>query len=334
MKLHSTPLAALVALYSIGSAFAGGEGWITDFEAAKKQAAAENKDLLIDFTGSDWCGWCIKLNDEVFKKDEFKKGVKDKFVLVELDFPQDDSKLSDATKKQNEQLQEKFGVDGFPSILLCDATGKPFAKTGYEEGGPEKYVAGLDELLKNKAKRDEAFASAGKAEGVEKAKQLVAALKAMDLSDAAIANFYGDVVPQIKAADPKDETGFVKEIETKEKLVKFEDEINKLGEAKDFKGALSYVEKALKEDGFEGEAKQHVTAYKAMILAELKKFDEALKTVDEAKAIDPNSEIGKNLDNLKEQLKEAKDAPVEEEPEGKEPAEEKEAPAAKEKAGT
>jgi thioredoxin-related protein len=313
MKFHSTPLAALVALYSIGSAFAGGEGWISDFEAAKKQAAAEKKDMLLDFTGSDWCGWCIKLNDEVFKKDEFKKGVKDKFVLVELDFPQDVSKISEATKKQNAELQSKYGIMGFPSIVLCDAAGKPFAKTGYAEGGPEKYVVALDDLRKKKSKRDAAFASAAKAEGVAKAQLLVSALKEMDLSDAEISNFYPEVTPQIKASDPKDQTGFIKNIEAKEKFAKFEEELNKLGESQDFDGALVFVDKTLKESGFEGENKQQIIATKAMIYAQMKKFDEALKTVDEAKAFDPNSEIGKRMDGFKEQLEQKKNAPAEEE---------------------
>jgi thioredoxin-related protein len=333
MKFHSTPIAALVALYSIGSAFAGGEGWSIDFEAAKKQAAAEKKDLLVDFTGSDWCGWCIKLNEEVFQKDEFKKGVKDKYVLVELDFPKDDSKLSEATKKQNSELQEKLGIEGFPTILLCDASGKPYAKTGYQEGGPEKYLTHLETLQKHKATRDEAFASAAKAEGVEKAKKLVAALKALEvleIPEAAITSSYAEFVPQIKAADPKDETGFVKEIESKEKLVKFQTELNKFGETKDFEGALAYVNKVLKEDGFEGEAKQQITATKALIYLEIKKFDEAIKAIDEAKAIDPNSQIGQQMDGFKERLKQMKDSPEEEEG-GEEPEDAKEAPAAGEK---
>ena len=125
----------------LGTAFAGGEGWSSDFEAAKKQAAESKKDLLIDFTGSDWCGWCIKLNDEVFKHDAFKAGVKDSFVLVELDFPKDKSKLSEETQKQNKELGEKYAVQGYPTILLCDADGRPYAATGYQKGGPEKYVA-------------------------------------------------------------------------------------------------------------------------------------------------------------------------------------------------
>ena len=66
--------AALLAVYGSGIAFAGGEGWSSDFAAAKKEAAASNKDLLVDFTGSDWCGWCIKLDKEVFSQEPFKAG--------------------------------------------------------------------------------------------------------------------------------------------------------------------------------------------------------------------------------------------------------------------
>ena len=205
-----------------GSAFAGGEGWSSDFAAAKKLAAESKKDLLIDFTGSDWCGWCIKLNDEVFKHEPFKAGVKDSFVLVEIDFPKDKSKLSEETQKQNEELGEKYAVQGYPTILLCDAEGRPYAATGYQKGGPEKYVEHLNELRGNKAKRDEAFAAAGKAEGLEKAKALVAALDAMKLEDAMVANFYGDIAEQIKAADPKDETGFGKKAAAKKRLTDFQ----------------------------------------------------------------------------------------------------------------
>lgn len=309
MKLHALPCAAIVALHCIGSAFAGGEGWTSDFEAAKKQAAEQKKDLLIDFTGSDWCGWCIKLNDEVFKKDVFKAGAKDKFVLVEIDFPQDDSKLTEATRKQNEALQEKYGIQGFPTILLTDAEGKPFAATGYQEGGPEKYVAHLDELRGKKAKRDEAFALAAKAEGVEKAKQYVAALKAMDLEDETVGNFYGDIVEQIKKADPKDETGFVKNLEAKAKYAKFEEDLNAFAEKDDHESALKFVEKTLSEGGFEGELKQQVALTKVMILAHVKKYDEAIKAVDAAKAIAPDSEIGRQADMMKERLEEMKKAP-------------------------
>ena len=132
----TTHLASLALALTTSLATAGGDGWMTDFEAAKKKATAEKKDLLVDFTGSDWCGWCIKLSDEVFKHDAFKKGVADKYVLVELDFPKDKSKQSEATQKQNAELQKKYKIRGFPSILLMDGEGRPFAQTGYQAGAP------------------------------------------------------------------------------------------------------------------------------------------------------------------------------------------------------
>jgi thioredoxin-related protein len=300
MKTRHLLAAACAATFGLTSAFAGGEGWTHDYAAAKKQASEEKKDLLIDFTGSDWCGWCIKLNEEVFQHAPFKDGVKDKFVLVELDYPRDTSKLSEETQKQNEELQAKYGIQGFPTILLCDAEGKPFARTGYQAGGPEKYVAHLDELRAKKEVRDKALAEAGKAEGVDKAKALVEALKAMELEDETVATFYPEVVEQIKAADPKDETGFTKEMEAKQKFAKFQEELNGYAAKQDHEGALAFVDKAAAD--FEGEQKQQIVATKGMILARMEKFDEAIKALDEAKAVAPDSELAGQIDQIKTQL--------------------------------
>lgn len=302
MKTKYLLAAACAASLGFTSAFAGGEGWTHDFAAAKKQAADEKKDLLVDFTGSDWCGWCIKLNEEVFSHDPFKTGVKDKFVLVELDYPKDTSKLSEETQAQNKELQGKYAIQGFPTILLCDAEGKPFARTGYQPGGPEKYVAHLDELRAKKDVRDKSFAEAAKAEGPAKAKALIAALDAMELEDAAVSSFYPDVVDQIKAADPKDETGYAKKLAAKAKYAAFENELNGFAQKQDMEGALAFVEKAIASGDYEGETLQKVILPKAMILAQMEKFDDALKAVDEAKAAAPESEIAGQLDGFKTRL--------------------------------
>ncbi len=306
MKPIVRTCAALVALYCSGIAFAGGEGWSSDFAAAKKEAAESKKDLLIDFTGSDWCGWCIKLNKEVFSQEPFKAGVKDKFVLVELDYPQDKSKLSAETLKQNEELAKKYPVQGFPTILLTDSDGKPFATTGYQKGGPEAYVKHLDELRAKKAARDESFAAAAKASGVDKAKALVAALEAMGLEDTMISKFYGDVAEQIKAADPKDETGYAKAAAVKARLATFQSELGACAQKKDHDGALALVDKTLKEGGFGTEETQEIMMTRAMILAKQKKFDEAFKALDEAKAFAPDSEMAAGIDGMKAKLEAAK----------------------------
>lgn len=299
--------AGMLAILCTGFAFAGGEGWTSDYEAAKKEAAASDKSLLIDFTGSDWCGWCIKLQDEVFKHDAFKEGVKDKFVLVELDYPQDTSKLSEATIAQNKTLGEKYAVKGYPTILLTDAQGVPYAATGYQAGGPESYVKSLDELLAKKKTRDEGFASAAKAEGVEKAKFLVSTLDAMELDDVMIANFYSDKVEEIKKSDPEDVTGFNKKIEAKQKMAKFEEELNGYAAKKDHDGALAFIETTLKEGGMEPEDTQKVTMMKGFVYAQQKKLDEAISTLEESKTIAPESEAAGQIEMIVAQLKKAKE---------------------------
>ena len=116
------------------------EGWKTDYAAALEQAAKENKMVLLDFTGSDWCGWCVKLEKDTFSKPEFKKFAEQSLVLVELDFPRGKAQ-SDELKKQNEDLAEKFGVQGFPTLVLLDPLGKEAARNiGYLQGGPEAFI--------------------------------------------------------------------------------------------------------------------------------------------------------------------------------------------------
>ena len=141
----------LLAVLAISSlpALAGGDQWLTDFEEAKKIAAKENKSILIDFTGSDWCHWCKKLKKEVFGQDEFTKEASKQFVLVELDFPRK-SEQSAETKKANKALAKKYGVSGYPTVLLTDAAGKPFGRTGYREGGVAPYLAHLKKLRDQK----------------------------------------------------------------------------------------------------------------------------------------------------------------------------------------
>jgi thioredoxin-related protein len=123
------------------------EGWMTDFEAAKKKAAAENKILLLDFSGSDWCSWCIKLDEEVFQKSAWKEYAKAHLVQVLIDFPRDKSEQSEALQKQNNELGKQYEVLGFPTVLLLDDEGTLIEKTGYQRGGADNYVNHIKGLI-------------------------------------------------------------------------------------------------------------------------------------------------------------------------------------------
>lgn len=151
MRTWMTALALglLATLTPTAHATEGGR-WVEDFDEAVKLAKAEKKDLLVDFTGSDWCGWCIRLHEEVFQHESFYSEAEKNFVLVALDFPRDQAiKDKVPNPKRNAELQELYGIQGFPTVLLITADGDVFGRTGYQEGGPEKYVAHLATLSKD-----------------------------------------------------------------------------------------------------------------------------------------------------------------------------------------
>jgi len=120
--------------------------WSTDLPAAQAQAKKDKKIVLMNFTGSDWCGWCKKLQAEVFTTKEFDAYAKDKLVLVEVDFP-NQKKQSAALKKANEALQEKYKASGFPTIVALNGDGKEvWRQVGYMPGGPKAWIAKLDSI--------------------------------------------------------------------------------------------------------------------------------------------------------------------------------------------
>lgn len=148
MKRFLITVASLVAFSA--ASMAAESGWLTDYEAAKKQAKEENKPILINFTGTDWCGWCIKIEKEIFSKEEFKAYAKENLILMEVDFPEK-KKQSDEVKAQNKVLDKEFKIEGYPTIFLIDSEGKKLSEDiGYREGGAQAYVDHLKELLSKK----------------------------------------------------------------------------------------------------------------------------------------------------------------------------------------
>jgi protein disulfide-isomerase len=122
--------------------------WLTDYDKAFAQAKAENKQLLLDFTGSDWCGWCMKLDREVFEQPEFKEYADRNLVLLKVDFPR--RKPQPASEKaQNEKLAEKYRIEGYPTLVVLNPDEKKAGELGYVPGGPKAFI---DELQKRAPK--------------------------------------------------------------------------------------------------------------------------------------------------------------------------------------
>ena len=139
MKQHAPLLAVVLFVVGGSMAVAAKPGWTENFAEAQTQAAAQTKHLLLDFTGSDWCGWCIKIDKEVFAKPDFQEFGGKSLVLVEVDFPKSKPQPP-AVKAQNEGLQRKYKVNGYPTLVLLDPAGKEVKRW---EGFDSKFLADL-----------------------------------------------------------------------------------------------------------------------------------------------------------------------------------------------
>ena len=133
-------------------AYGGSQHWLTNYDEALQQAKETNQLVLVNFTGSDWCGWCKRLHHEVFETPEFNRYAEEHLILLKIDFPRVTSQPPEL-KKQNGALAQKYGVNGFPSIVILDEEGNPIGRFGYERGGPERFLKKLKKI-EEKAQKD------------------------------------------------------------------------------------------------------------------------------------------------------------------------------------
>lgn len=145
----------LFLIFSFNQKITNGESlkWHTNIKEAVEIANKENKPIFMFFTGSDWCGWCIRLQKEVFKTPEFEAWAKEKVVLVELDYPKRVPQTEEV-KIQNAQLQQMFAIRGFPTVWFVKATDKEgkinfeqLGSTGYVAGGPSAWLSGANQII-------------------------------------------------------------------------------------------------------------------------------------------------------------------------------------------
>lgn len=265
--LYTTGLVAAVA-----PAFAALE-WSTDLDAATARAATEGKAVLVDFTGSDWCGFCIRLKKNVLDKPEFEAFAKDKFLFVEVDVPRNIAKIGEELYAKNQQLCEKFKIQGFPTIMVLT---------------PEQYIvggfSGGDNLESSKVKLTKALANAEKVkaaqklQGTEKAKLLAEVHNSLDYS---LKGSNTVMVKAIAEADVDNVTGMKDQAKADAQM---DDLMNKLNATQgNAELALSIIDKAI-ETAYPAN-RQEMMGIKSEILVAIvnQKLGEA-KTVEDVKA--------------------------------------------------
>jgi thioredoxin-related protein len=125
------------------------QDWQTNFNVAQKEAIAQNKTLILVFSGSDWCGPCIKLDKEIWQSEEFKTYAADNYMLYKADFPRrKGNKLSESLTDQNKTLAEKYNTKGyFPLVLVLNKKGEILGETGYQKVTPKAYISVLNSFI-------------------------------------------------------------------------------------------------------------------------------------------------------------------------------------------
>ncbi|WP_418385944.1 thioredoxin family protein [Akkermansia sp.] len=180
--------------------------WETDWNKALEKAGKSGQPVLVDFTGSDWCPGCIYLRKNIFDTDAFAKYAEDNnFVLVELDFPRTEGKMPPEQLKFHEELMRRYGISVFPSVLMMEGNGAPYAKIVGPSRTVEEYLKKLAAAGETRLKLKEAVAAARALEGKEKLEKLVQAIKLLPED---LQLYQKELIAEISALDPEDKYGF------------------------------------------------------------------------------------------------------------------------------
>lgn len=293
------------------------EGWGEDFEQGLAAAKAEGRCVLVEFTGSDWCPPCMYVRRKVLPSPEFKSFTeKYRPVLVELDFPRGKGKVAPEVRELREQISQRYGVDAYPTMLVLDARGYPYAKVEGAGMSVEEYMADLQEAMERKDAFEAQLHAAREFSGTERARALLAAL---EMLPADIRAQRTDITDEVMQNDPEDTTGTKKAYERK----KLRD--TQLSEYR--LAMMRSIPEDLEEEGFS--EKGYMQAMRRLTLLELertellpevlqilytfvgeslaveKNYAQALEYINKAIALMPDSEEAEALARLRLRLQEA-----------------------------
>ena len=273
--------------------------WTVNMDFAKKIAKEKDLNLLILFTGSDWCHWCKKLNEEVFSQDEFQQDVVKQFVPVKLDFPSA-VKFPEEIRKSYEAEMKKYGVRGYPTVVLTDCEGNAFAVCGYQPGGAEGYLTLLNNLVDGK-KELEAKVAELKDGDAAAASELYNILEEYSekFKDAPCVKEglkkYYDIC---RAKCPEISRALEREEKIKQRLAEI-DEQYKIGEGYDpseatpekVEQAVADYEALINSFALEGEKKQEILLKIALAYTIVQEDEKAQEYLDKAVEAAPDSEF-------------------------------------------
>ncbi len=298
--IFTTPMVVLSATAALASA-----NWESDLDKGLATAKAENSVVFLEFTGSDWCPPCKQLKAKILNTPEFEKYAADnKLVLVEQDYPRTPEKLkalSDEVVKKREAVRMRYGVNSFPTVLLMDGDGAPFASVTAARTVDE-YMKKLTTALEVKKTLDADVAAAMKLNGVERADALSAALKKLPVN---VQGYQKELIKKIIEADPSDKYGFAakeREIKmTQEQMAKLEKFFNQQRIAnrmqkEDFMKLVADAEKMLQDPEWLPQSRLQLNKFISDMYAVIRDYENSLKYLKAAHDSDPTSKKAKALE--------------------------------------
>ena len=207
-SMRGTVVFVVIAGMLVAADSGGGDPWHLEFEEGQAAAVRDGKDLLIDFGGSDWCLPCQRLKERVFGRPEFVERARKEFALVDIDLPFR-SPISADRKARYQKLQERYGINSFPTVVLATADGRPYARATYREAiaTPEAYWAYLKPFRRRGGRVRDALAKASTLGGRARAGAIVGGLAEVDAGFVPL--FYADRIAEVRALDPADSTGYL-----------------------------------------------------------------------------------------------------------------------------
>ena len=298
MNLNRNIIALLGVLIIAGPALAAPEGWTVDFEAAKKKAAKENKDLFLEFTGSDWCPPCKALKKNIFDKSYFKKEAPKDFILVKLDYPRDKSNQTKEEIAQNKELQKTYKITGYPTVILASPKGEVYYRTsGFGGGSPENYVKNLRKQKTLHVSVKKYLAEAAKAKGAKKATLLDKAIGEYDAET--IFSRYKKEAEEIIKIDAENKAGLKAKYVALKNDVEIQKELQNIFRSSrgNSAKAMEQIDALIEKRQPKGETLQKIYLMKSGMLFQTDK-SKAKAMLEKARDIDPKTETGERINSI------------------------------------
>ena len=279
------------------------DGWLVGLDRAKDLAAESGRDILLNFSGSDWIPPSIELERRVFTKPEFITPALEKFVLVRLDFPRKRHSQSEALQEANLKAAAHYEVRSHPMVVLADPQGRPYSSVDYKTNlEPELFLKMLVDQQAVRAARDASLEAAEKADGAAKVSHLAKALK--ELSPNQILRHFRPQFDEIVRLDP-DNAGGLSEVVFYEKTVELRKKLDGYADQGKWAEALKELNVFKRAYCKTPQQKQKIDYFRVKSMVELKQYDKIMPLMDKIIEVDPDSVVGKEATKMKPKLMEA-----------------------------